>query len=83
MKFLTIAAAIEQMTGKRPHPVTCWRWSKKGIAGVKLQTWRVGGRRLTTLQAVQEFIEASTRASVKVAPQSFVSAKLRKELYSR
>ncbi len=61
MKFLTIAAAIEQMTGKRPHPVTCWRWSKKGIAGVKLQTWRVGGRRLTTLQAVQEFIEASTR----------------------
>jgi hypothetical protein len=81
-KYLPIPTAVEEKTGYRPHPVTCWRWSKKGIAGVKLQTWMIGGRRLTTLEAVQQFIDSQTKANSEVAIESSnVGSKLRKELY--
>ncbi len=59
MKFLTIAAAIEQMTGKRPHPLPAGAGQKKDSRALSYKHGESVGR-LTTLQAVQEFIEAST-----------------------
>ncbi len=55
-KFLPVPAAIEAVTGSRPHPSTCWRWAIKGSGGRKLKTWMVGGRRCTTIPSVEEFI---------------------------
>lgn len=69
-KFLPVLTAIEAQTGVRPHPSTPWRWATKGQGGVVLQTWMVGGRRMTTVEAVAEFIEARTQAA---SPQSTVS----------
>lgn len=60
-KYLTVHKAIEELTGSRPNPSTVWRWTAKGSKGVKLQTWMIGGRRMTTSEAVNDFIEARSK----------------------
>lgn len=42
---------------------TVWRWTKYGVAGVRLEAVCVGGRRVTSRQAYHRFIKASTRAA--------------------
>ena len=59
-KLMRVPTAVEIVTGIRPSPAKCWRWYTHGIAGVKLQTWLVGGSRLTNLEAVRQFIAART-----------------------
>lgn len=39
---------------------TCWRWSLRGVRGVKLKTFSVGARRFTTREAFARFVEATT-----------------------
>lgn len=41
---------------------TCWRWAKRGVRGVKLETYNVGGRRWTTEEAFARFVEGTTAA---------------------
>ncbi len=43
--------------GKRPHVSTIYRWATAGVAGVKLETIRVGGTLCTSLEALQRFFE--------------------------
>ena len=45
---------------KRPSPASLWRWHRKGINGVRLETVLVGGRRYTTHSAWATFIRART-----------------------
>jgi hypothetical protein len=40
----------------RPHLATLFRWSRKGIRGVRLVTMVIGGRRFTSVQAVGRFL---------------------------
>ncbi len=47
-------------TGKGVHPVTLWRWAKKGLNGpdgqkVRLEIVRVGGTNCTSIEALQRF----------------------------
>lgn len=42
---------------------TPWRWSKRGVNGVVLETFNIGGRRYTTQEAFQRFVERSTVAA--------------------
>lgn len=44
--------------GSRPSYATWWRWHRRGVGGVKLETIRVGGKRYTTAEAMQRFIAA-------------------------
>lgn len=39
-----------------PHPSTLNRWARAGIGGVKLETVKVGGRRYTSIEAIQRFL---------------------------
>lgn len=48
-----------------PSPACLWRWHKKGIRGIRLETILVGGRRYTTANAWSDFIEKTTLASDK------------------
>lgn len=41
-----------------PHVATLWRWATRGTRGVRLASWTVGGRRVTTPQAVEDFLRA-------------------------
>ncbi len=43
-----------------PHVATVWRWVYKGVRGVKLDTVTIGGRRYTSKEAIERFIEAGT-----------------------
>ena len=79
-KFLPVATAIELVTGRRLHPATCWRWGTRGIDGVKLKTWMVGGRRCTTVEAVQDFICKRTVEATAGADAGEVKRELKAEL---
>lgn len=56
-----LPTAIEKATGQRPHLSTCHRWRLKSAN--PLETVKVGGRRMTSVEAVTRFIEANTAAA--------------------
>ena len=47
----------------RPHLATCWRWIQRGCRGVKLESVLIGGKRFSSLEALQTFVEATTAAA--------------------
>jgi len=47
----------------RPHIATVWRWMGRGVRGVKLETVLIGGKRFTSADAIQRFIDDSTAAA--------------------
>jgi len=59
--LLPLAVAVENATGRRVHLATALRWASKGSAGVRLETVMLGGRRLTSEEAVRRFTAECTR----------------------
>lgn len=61
-KVLTMAQAAHSLPG---HPSICtlWRWRLRGVRGVKLETLAIGGRRYTSAEALERFIERTTAAA--------------------
>ena len=49
------AKVLPEVNGRRPHAATVWRWARKGINGVRLETCRVGGRYVTSIEALERF----------------------------
>ena len=47
----------------RPSVRTLFRWSKKGINGIVLETVKLGHRRYTSDEALQRFFERITNAT--------------------
>ncbi|WP_044303122.1 DUF1580 domain-containing protein [Rhodopirellula sallentina] len=45
---------------KRVNVSTVWRWANRGIKGIKLETIKLGGKTLTSQQALTRFIEKTT-----------------------
>jgi Protein of unknown function (DUF1580) len=42
----------------RPHLATVYRWWTKGVrGGIKLETALIGGRRFTSVEAIQRFVD--------------------------
>ena len=60
--LLSLAAAGRTLPGK-PHLSTLHRWRLRGVRGVKLETVLVGGRRFTSHEALERFIERTTAAA--------------------
>jgi hypothetical protein len=54
--------------GKRCHPSTIFRWAMKGVRGVRLEVLRLGGRLITSREALQRFAEALS-ADLEQAPR--------------
>ena len=59
-KLMPLVEAVDRATGRRPHLSTVLRWCTKG--NVRLESRILGGRRLTSVDAVLRYIEASTLA---------------------
>lgn len=55
---LTIREVAKELPG-RPNLCTIWRWTNRGVAGVRLEIVRVGERIFTSRQAVARFLEAT------------------------
>ncbi len=51
------------------NPSTVWRWSLRGVRGVKLETFSVGARRFTTAEAFGRFVHGTTAAAQGEQPQ--------------
>lgn len=55
---LSLPQAARELPG-RPDASTLWRWSKAGLRGVRLETFKIGSRLFTTRQAVTRFVAAT------------------------
>ena len=53
--FSEAAAALPKINGRHPHTSSVWRWARKGVQGVRLETRRLGGRFVTSLEALDRF----------------------------
>ncbi len=59
--ILTFAEAAKHLpifNGKKCHTSTIWRWARRGCQGIKLETRRLGGRFVTSLEALDRFSKA-------------------------
>ena len=67
----TLTEASREIPG-RPHITTMMRWSLRGIRGIKLETILIGGRRFTSEEAIERFIErlSDTRPGVASQPST-------------
>ena len=55
VSFSEAAARLPRINGKKIHASSLWRWARKGIHGVRLETRRLGGRFVTSLEALDRF----------------------------
>ena len=55
LSFADAAKALPLINGKRVHCSTLWRWGRKGISGVRLEVRRLGGRYVTSIEALDRF----------------------------
>ena len=58
--FMTVAA---KSLPSRPNVATLWRWRTAGCRGVRLETVLIGGRRMTSREALARFFAAITAAA--------------------
>ena len=49
-------SAVMASFSNRPHSSTVWRWTIRGVAGVKLETVRIGHAVFTSEEAVARFL---------------------------
>ena len=52
------------------NPSTCWRWSLKGVRDIRLETFSIGAKRFTTVEAIERFVERTTAAANGAAPKA-------------
>jgi len=73
-KLLPLVEAVDKATGRQPHLSTVIRWCSRGSAGVRLEYKCLGGRKLTSAEAVLRYVEAVTAAQeAKLPPQRMTS----------
>ena len=56
-EYLPLSNAVRQVTGTSPHLSTLLRWCTVGARGRTLAHVIIGGRKMTTVQDVQAFIQ--------------------------
>ena len=61
--LLTMSQAAKAIPGGGIHISTLWRWRIRGIHGVKLETATIGGKRMTSREALARFFAATTAAA--------------------
>lgn len=68
-KLMSLTAAVHAATGETFHRATVARWATEGIGGVRLRSWRVGGRRLTNIVEVIAFVRATSDIDAPALPE--------------
>ena len=61
---LPLVDAVEAATQRRPHLSTVLRWAqRRNRYGIKLESWLIGGRRVTSVESVRRYNESTTAAA--------------------
>jgi len=75
---LTLAEAAKALPplrgGKRVHLATLYRWVSRGVAGVRLESLRLGRTVVTSREALQRFAERLGARVEPATPASPVAA---------
>jgi hypothetical protein len=66
--FAEATAHLPKLNGKRIHPSGLWRWARKGVRGVKLEACLLGGRFVTSIEALERFGKALAATELPGAP---------------
>jgi len=66
-ELLSLPAAAKLLPG-RPHAATLYRWTRRGVRGVRLETVLIAGRRYTSREALDRFIATTSAADGEPAP---------------
>ena len=66
--LLPIPEAYLGVTGQTIHSQTGHAYATRGIGGVRLRSWMVSNRRLTSLEAVRDFIAATNEFELPQNP---------------
>lgn len=61
-QLIPITDAPKHIPG-RPALMTVYRWMKRGVSGVRLESLRIGGRRFTSMEALSRFFHETTAAA--------------------
>lgn len=67
--LITLSEASRRLPN-HPSVTTLWRWWQRGVKGHKLETAQIGGKRYTSVEALQRFVDrlsASEEAPAKPA----------------
>jgi hypothetical protein len=62
-KLLSLTQAAKLVPGGGVHLSTLHRWRLRGVKGVRFETVLVGGKRLTSQEAIERFIKRTTAAA--------------------
>jgi hypothetical protein len=73
------ARLIPGRDGGTVHPFTVGLWTRRGKKGVILESMLAGPRRCTSVQAIQRFLEAVTRAANGERPQQAIGRRSRRQ----
>jgi len=68
LTFAEAAKSLPSFHGKRVHTSTIWRWARKGLHGVKLETRRLGSRFITSAEALDRFSKALSEIELPQRP---------------
>ncbi len=61
-----------QPGGKKVHISTLYRWATAGVRGTHLETLRIGGRVVTSVEALQRFAERCSATDPARGPRSAI-----------
>ena len=70
LTFTEAARTLPPIAGKRCHPSTICRWARKGCKGVRLEVRRLGGRFVTSIEALERFSEALAAIDLPEHPEA-------------
>jgi len=62
--FQEATRLFPKRSGKHPHLATLHRWALDGSKGVRLEFVRMGSRRVTSVEAIQRFLDRATEADL-------------------
>ena len=52
---------VPKVLPSRVDVSTAWRWAMRGVGGIKLETVKIGGKKMTSRQAVTRFIQSTSQ----------------------
>ncbi len=66
--LVEVARSLPRLRNGRPvHVATVWRWAKRGLGGVKLETIKIGGTTCTSKAALRRFFSQRSRGEVDLS----------------
>ena len=61
LTFAEATTRLPRLGGRKIHTSSIWRWATKGVRGVRLEARLLGGRYVTSLEALDRFAATLVR----------------------